>query len=535
MLCLEASTMPAHVADAHFVIHAVRLTDSVTVLDAEAVDRSACCPTCGTRSDIIHGCYVRRPMDLPWRGQLVRMRLTVRRFQCRVPDCPRQTFAEDFGAALPRYAHRTAAVTAFILRLAVMLGGEAGARLAREYGVQVSADTLLRVLRGAPPPSFPVPRVLGVDDWSMRRGHRYGTILVDLETHRPVDLLHDREAKTLAGWLEAHPGVEIVARDRAGAYAEGVRSGAPDARQVADRFHLVQNAGAALDDLLRGRRRALETVTTAAQPPQPTGGSVRPPSPTMLRFQARRDARRTRFERARALHAEGHAKRQIAREVGVCVRTVRRWIAAPAPPQGHVTPLPRERPGHLDSPSLQPYLSFLQDRWQGGCENASQLYRELVTQGYEGSYSRVRSALHPWRGSRLARKRRKRMVGLRWLCLRPREQLSQEEDAALEELLGQDELVAQGYELLNRFRAIVRDRDPQALAAWLPDALASSVHGFAALGKGIMLDRDAVDAALTLPWSTGPVEGHIHRLKLIKRQGYGRAKLDLLKARALAA
>jgi transposase len=382
------------------------------------------------------------------------------------------------------------------------------------------------------------PRVLGVDDLALRRGQRYATIFIDLETHRPIDLRLGREADVLAAWLADHPGVAVIVRDRAEAYAHGARAGAPDAVQVADRFHLVQNASAALDEALRSRRRRVEIATlasVAAPVPLPPAAVAeeRPPSRTRQQARARRAERVARWERVRELAGHGMSIRRIAAEVGHDRKTVRRLLATSEPPRNRIE---HPRPGGLTSPTLQPFVAYLQDRWQQGCQNISRLSREIAAQGYQGSRSLVAQALLPWRPPRPppGQRRRLRRLSVRWLCLRPPEQLDAEEQSVLQQVLAEDHELAAGYGLLQRFRALVATRDRGALDTWLIDAQASALPSFAALATGIEADRAAVDAALTLPWSTGMVEGHVHRVKLIKRQGYGRAKLDLLRQRVLA-
>ena len=527
-------------------------------MEAVGTAEDAACPGCGARSWQVHGRYRRRPMDLPWRRWRVRLRLTVRRFCCPNPGCGRRTFAESFGPNLPRYARRTAEVTAVLTAFAQTAGGEAGARLAAAARAPTSPDTLLRLVRQQLP-VVATPRVLGVDDLALRRRHRYATLLIDLETHRPVDLLDDRTAAVLATWLRAHPGVEIIARDRAEAYAEGARVGAPDALQVADRFHLLQNAGAAMEEVLRSRRRRIEYVDDGKQGEQLAAAGAEPapstPAPdantpqtvperpvswTQRRVAAARAARRARWEDVRTRRAAGQSILGIARDLGMGRRTVRRFLATPDPPRNRVL---HPRPAGLTSPSLQPYVAYLQDRWQAGIRNITQLYREIAAQGFPKSRSLVAQALLAWRPplppgpARRGRRRtpRVRRVNVRWLCVRPPDHLDATERAALEHVFAEDATVKAGYDLLQRFRAVLAHRDVAELAIWLTDARASELAPFVAMANGIAADRAAVEAALTTPWSTGPVEGHVHRVKLLKRQHYGRAKLDLLRARVLAA
>jgi transposase len=229
--------------------------------------------------------------------------------------------------------------------------------------------------------------------------------------------------------------------------------------------------------------------------------------------------------------------RAIAHAVGIHRKTVRSLLATPEPPCNKIQ---RPRPGGLRSPTLQPYGDYLQDRWQAGCTNVSQLCRELVALGYGGSRSLLAQAVQAWRPPRLPPKEREkakratRRLSMRWLCLRPPDQLKAEERALLDRLLAQDDDLMLGHALLQQFRQLVADRDISALDAWLADAKGSLLSTCIGLINGIEAERATVNAALLLPWSTGPVEGHINRVKLIKRQGYGRARFDLLRTRVLA-
>ena len=518
-------------------------------LEAEGIVAEARCPACGAVATRVHDRYARRPMDMPWRGWTVRLAITVRRFRCDDAACPRVAFAEEIGPAVPRLARRTRDVAALLLRLVDAAGGERGARLAAALGVPTSADTLLRLQRASGTATSPTPRVLGIDDLALRRGHVYATLFVDMETRRPVDLVEGRDAAVLADWLRAHPGVEVVVRDRAGPYADGARAGAPGAVQVADRFHLVQNASTALAELLRGRRGDLESALRRGEAPAPaeeTPADVvvtptapeRPLSATARHQAERRAARVARWERVHALRADGMAIMAIARETGMHRRTVRGLLASPVPPRNNRMSI--LRPSAIASPTLTPFAGYLQDRWQMGAHNVSQLVREIVAQGYTGSVSLVRQAIYAWRPPRPRRHLRppaqtSRRFNARWLCLRPPDQLDDGERAALDRVLAENPDLAAGHSLLQRFRRLVAERDLDRLDPWLADARASGLARFEAFANGLAADRAAVDAAFIEPWSTGPVEGHVHRVKLLKRAGYGRAKLDLLRRRVLAA
>jgi transposase len=516
-------------------------------LEAEVVAKNARCPSCQTPSSHVHDRYRRRPVDLPWRGRTAHLCVRVRRFRCLNSACQRSTFAEDCGQTLPRYARRTKEVSDTLLQIALIVGGEAGARVAAKHGLPTSPDTLLRLVRRQPQPITSTPTILGIDDLALRRRQSYATIFVDLETHRPIDLVEGREAEVVANWLKVRSGVKVIVRDRSGAYADGARAGAPKAQQVADRFHLVQNASTALDELLRSRKRQTEYLETSQSVSQlctsestaESTVSALPPtsaklSPTKQRQAERRQARVGRWQKVKEMREAGQNVSQIARAFGMCRRTVRHYLATEEPVRNNVE---HPRLGGLKSPMLQPFVPYLQARWEAGCHNVAQLLREIQARGYIGSRTLLVDSLKPWRPPRLSR-RQKRLhsrKSVRWLVLRPPETLKPDEKVVLDQFLVKNPEIALGYDLVQRFREVVADRDLEALETWLCDAKHSKLATFVGLANGIEADRAAVNAALELPWSNGPVEGHVNRVKLIKRQGYGRANFDLLRARVLAA
>src|ERR1051326_2587291 len=458
--------------------------DGTVVLRVTPTRAAVPCPTCGVLSRRQHSWYTRRAMDLPWRGATVRLRVQSRRWFCDEPNCPRRIFAERFEGLLACGARLTNEATSLLTELGLRAGGEGGARLARKAGVPTSPDTLLRLVKMLGIAAVSTPRVQGVDDFSLRRGARYATVLIDMERHEPIDVLATRDAEPLVEWLRAHPGIEVIVRDRAGAYADAARRGAPNALQVADRFHLVQNVGAALDEVVRsrGRRKEIERVQTETAEPivVPTAPPL-PPGPAQQRAPAARARRVARWENARTLHAEGKSLHAIALDPGINRKTVRKLVRTPAPPRNR----PRlPRPSGLNSPSLQPFVDYLQDRWQDGCHNISQLHRELVAQGCTSSRSLLREALRAWltadelaareRHPRKTRRRTRRM-NTRWLCLRPPEQLDDEERGALQCVLEEDPPLATAHALMQRFRQVVRNRDVAGLDKWLTDAANSEL------------------------------------------------------------
>lgn len=553
----------------------LRLEGATLFLDAEGEGDEAPCPSCGGACRRVHDRYRRSPLDLPWRGFAVRLAVTVRRFRCDNPVCARTTFAEDFGPPLRRRSRFTADVLGYLRDLGQALGARPGARLAERSGAPASHDTVLRLVRSTEAPAAPTPRVLGVDDLALRRGCRYATILVDMETHDPIDLLEGRDAETLATWLREHPGVEIIVRDRGGAYADGARAGAPDARQIADRFHLVKNVTDAFDELLKQRRwetatdgtvaptdpplgaeQAREDPVEAARPEEvaadtPSAASPEPPpparplSPTKQQEIARRATREARWTAVHDRRAHGDSIRRIAGALHLHRRTVRRLLDSAEPPHNRRD---HPRPGGITSPKLAPYTEYLQRRWREGCTNAVRLHDEIVERGYTGSRTLLSEAVRSWRPPRapkpLRRKRNRRALDprrLRRLLTRPPERLKADERTVVQRLLDADETVASAYTLVQRFRTVLKEQDAAGLESWLTDAQASGIPSLAGVaptpaGRPCMLaDHAAVAAAVTETWSNGTVEGHVHKVKLLKRQGYGRAAFALLRLRVLVA
>jgi transposase len=504
------------------------------------------CPVCDHQSARIHSHYHRSLADLPWAGRMVRIALSVRKFFCTTVSCPRRIFTERLPTVVAPYARKTLRLTDVLRLIGFALGGEAGTRLLDRLGMPASSRTLLRLLRRTPlsPPS--TPRVLGVDEWSFRRGRRFGTILVDLERHRPIDLLPTSSDTDFAAWLRAHPEVAIISRDRGEGYATGATQGAPHAVQVADRWHIVRNLGDALQKVLARHTAALRQAASAAvglDEPAPASLAASPPAPPRrarprkpLTLSAQQHWQRAMYQRVRDLAASGWSVAAMARELNVSKRTVRKYRD-----MEQFT----DRRAMVRVSSVEPYRAVVEQRWAEGCTQVKQLWQELQAQGFGGSYKSVWMFTRGWQPPVLlveatpvavqphqeARTPRQAM----WLLLQDHNQLAAADAAyrgALEQISPE---VDQAAALARAFGALVRTRQVAALDTWLVAAEASAIREIRRFALGLRQDYAAVRAALEYTWSQGQTEGQVTRLKLLKRMMYGRANFDLLRLRVLHA
>jgi len=490
----------------------------------------AICPLCGQRSERIHSHYRRTLADLPWNRVAVRLLVKTRRFFCDNRTCQRQVFTEPLPELAARYARKTCRLQHVFYLIGYALGGEAGARMAIELGLSVSPDLLLERVRKVAAQTSPPEqelRVVGVDDWAFRKGRRYGTILVDLQRHRVVDLLSDATSESLATWLKAHPSLEIVSRDRAGVYAEGARQGAPQAQQVADRWHLGKNLAEAVERCLEPHRSHLREATPLLQE---EGGAVWPPTKGKSYEAHRKECRKERLKRYQevvALHEQGVSKRQIALQLGLARATVLRYL--------HHDEFPEIAKRKARPTSLDPYKPYLLKRWQENCRNGSQLYREIQEQGFSGVKSWVLRYITGLRKAQADAPPPKAPASRLVACLflsRPA-RLKPKQQAFLNDVFVRCPLLKTVYELAQQFVGLLRSRKSELLASWMEAAAASGCEALSRFVASLRRDLAAVEGGLSLAWSNGQTEGQVNRLKLIKRSMYGRANFDLLMARVL--
>jgi transposase len=539
--------------------------DRIVVALASRV-RVAPCPACGHLSDRAHGRYRRVLADLPLGGRQLALVLRLRKFRCPNAGCPRRIFCERVPALAGAHARFTTRLVQLQRTIGRALGGEPGARLAAELAVPTSGDTLLRRVKSAPAEPEPSYRFVGIDDFALRKGHTYGTVLVDLERGRVIDLLDGRDGAPVEAWLRAHPGVEVITRDRWAAYANACSAAAPTATQVADRFHLVGNIRELVERLFEQYASALDAalepppattascVVTRPMPevpsepplaagppptthdpdrvPAPANAASAPPAPPVSH---RQQQRQERFDEVRRLCRAGKSARQVARELRMSRQTVvdyRRRERCPDWNPG------ARRPTRLDGVQAK-VDAFIRE----GGRTAAVLFRALKAQGCRSSYDAVRrfltrrlqaAGLAPLRAGRAPP--RPRRPSARQLSFEFVRRADGRSDEAVERMgkvspiPGLCDALASADELL----AMTRGESKAALEDWLGRADASASGPVQSFAETLRTDAAAVRAALSTDWSNGPVEGHVNRLKLIKRSMFGRAGRPLLRARVCA-
>jgi transposase len=551
----------------------LRVTDLIIEADVvtiriESTAATSACPRCGASAERVHSRYARTVTDLPIHGRPVALSLTARRFFCDNPQCPRLLFCERLPQLAAPHARTTGPLAESHRAIGFALGGEAGARLATQLAVPTSPDTLLRRVKAAPDEPLPPPRYVGIDDWAIRKGQNYGTILIDLERHRVIDILPGRDGVALKKWLQEHPGVEVITRDRWAAFAQAASEGAPQAKQVADRWHLLKNLREAVERTLDRfapqittlvqqaasteatlRPPVAEKVATESQPVRSVLAEVvvpTPPAPLTAREQARhakKQAREQRHRLVREMRDQGHSIRVTARQLGISTKAVIRYRRQEVCPDW--------KPGRRGRTQVDPYKSDIELWLRGGGRNTKDLHRLLGEKGCQACYDAVRRYVNRIVGSTGKPGRRTgevkppppsvpsaRKLSFELVCP-PK---SKPEDGTPEEkaepklwgrLRSELPCLAKTWDVASELVRMIRKELAQPLSDWLSKAEQSGVSELKNFAKSLREDESAVAAALSESWSNGPVEGQVNRLKLIKRSMFGRAGWRLLRARLI--
>lgn len=503
-------------------VEQVERSDGLLLLAGRCEIAEALCPKCGLASSRVHSRYLRTVRDLPVGGGRLVLQLQVRRFRCANERCPAVTFVEQIPGLTRAYGRYTAAAETLLGAVGLALAGRAGARLAARLGLAAGRDTLLRRVRALPEQPIGHVTVLGVDDFAFRRGHRYGTVMVDLSTHRPVDMIDGRDGETFATWLRAQPGTQVICRDRAGGYAEGARAGAPSAIQVADRFHLWQNLGQAVEKTVNTLRANLATPSPAAAPPV-----LQPPHDKKIITRLRRD-----YEAVQELYQQGWSKAAIGRKLQLHQATVRKFANARSVED--VLAKNQQRASIVDE-----HVEYLHQRWNEGERNATQLFREIKARGYQGGELAVQRYLRRYRHtSGPAPKPGPRPPSVRdvtsWIMTDP-DHLPTDDTEILKAITRRDADLHRLAGHVRTFATMMVKLQGDRLDDWIITVEADRLAPLASFARNLRRDIDAVRNGLTLPYSSGPVEGRINRIKMLKRQMFGRANIDLLRKRTLLA
>ena len=508
------------------------------------------CRGCGVVSARVHDRYRRRLADLACGGRPVQVVLEACRFRCGNPACPVATFAEQVPGLTSWYQRRTARLRDLLEKVALALAGRAGSRLAAALGAAVSRFTLIRLVRALPDPGAGPVTVLGVDDVAKRKGHSYATVLMDMDSHRLIDMLPDREAETFADWLRAHPGIEVICRDRGGAYARAAREAAPAAVQVADRFHLWQDLAEAVEKTVLACLAAL-CPPPGPDNPQDPGAAASPDPPAAAEPDGFRDVHgddrklvarhRDRYAAVQALRGEGCSVREIARRLGLARGTAAKFASAASIDE--LLAKATRRPGILD-----PFKPYLGQRWNDGITSAAALHEEIRARGWTGGILTVERYLRQFRTAdgrdRQARAQsqltapsappppKPRQV-TRWIMTHP-DHLASGDAANLTRLLDASPALAAAAGHVRSFAGMMTRRQGLlALEDWLTAVEAGDQPALHSFARGIRRDQQAVTAGLALPYSSGALEGKNCKIKYLKRLMYGRANFDLLRKMAL--
>lgn len=503
------------------VVERQSVVDGIVEISGRVAGAVGSCPDCGTPSSSCHSRYERTLSDLPISGTIVKLRLNFRRFRCNLRSCRRKTYREALSPNIGRrHGRRVTRCEGLVHAIGLALGGRPGSRMLARLSAPWSKDTLLRTVRREAVVACPAPSatVIGIDDFAWRRGHSYGRIVVDLERRMVIDILPDRRVETVMAWLKDNEQVRIICRDRGPGYGAAATEAAPQARQVADRWRLFENASAAFLAAVGSEMPRLSKALSPEKPVDPETLS----KAERLQWEAA-ETREAVNSQILALTAQGTPLKVMPRTTGVSRQTIRKIVRGQ-----------RHDIFRTQQCSLDPWRAQLEAEWASGCRVGAELWRRIQAAGFVGSLRVVGE----WATRRRRDDRLGQPAGPSMSAQTIARGLTVERDTASAAITlvnatietAAPDLIA-AREVLDRFHAMMRSKDATRLEPWIASAKAGKLASFA---TGIEADKDAVAAAIVEPWSSGQVEGKINQLKLIKRQMFGRANLDLLKARLMA-
>ena len=523
----------------------VEVQDDQFVITLRSRSSEATCPHCGQPSRSVQKCYWRRIVDLAIALKPVVLNVQARRFFCRNRSCSCHIFTEQINALARRYARCTERLRQFCVDQALMSNASEASRVSCSRGVQVSASTMLRRIRSDPTPEPEPVRILGIDEFAFRKGHTYGTVLVDQERHKIIDLLPDREPQTVVAWLKKHPQIETITRDRNGGFAAAASQGAPDAQQIADRWHLIHNLADALTKVLDGKRTVIKTVsqmenaaykevTTECEPVK--NACENPPSGKASKAKQRQDQshlkRQEVFDEIHRLSQLKLSGRAIARKLNLDRRTVGRYLRCDVCPDHAAT-------GRWRKNLTEDQRRFVLERWNMGLHNITEIHRQLLETGVRvGRRTVARYLEHKAKPTTDRNITVKLSVkDVTGLIIKKPDEVTDYERTLIDDLGRADDDIKIASDLSRSFCAMLRSHSEttSSVMDWISSAKRAGLKALEDFADGLAKDISAVSKAFTQALSNGITEGVVNKIKMIKRKAYGRAKFDLLRARVLRA
>ena len=467
-----------------FGLERLELVKNQLKLIAKTTQLSSSCPLCNTISLKVHSNYTRQLSDLPWAGLEVKVILQAHKFFCQNDHCKRKIFSQRFDGLSP-YSRRTERQALQLLAVGIAAGGNRGAKLSVKLGMPFSASTILRLLNAQVISDYDTPRVLGVDDWAIRKGQNYGTILVDLEKHKPIDLLLGRETEVLQKWLEEHPGVEIISRGRSSAYSEAANKAAPDAIQIADRWHLLKNLKDAIKRMLNkhnkvSRKVAIEIAEQESTSKDSPSNSIKKEEESINKEKAVPvnlvekkpfpSKYELNFKAVKKLQKQGISKRAISRQLGISRQTVSKYFEYEEYPKRIIPSGP--------NPKAHEYADYLKKRWNEGQHNYHELWREITKLGFDGAFISVYRYMIKQNLTNEEKKEKTKATikvysarRLSYLLCREKDQLKAKEETYLQLLFNYCPEAKTANDLALRYRNILVNQNANLLDKWIEDAI----------------------------------------------------------------
>lgn len=506
-------------------------------IDVELLSTQAesICPVCLKKSGRIHSRYSRRLIDLPILGQTLQLLLFSRKFFCDNTKCSRKIFTERYSSLIKSYARRTDRLEEILIAVAFSSNAQTDSKLSRKMGFYVSRDTILRIIRKQPIKTNHGAEIVGVDDWAYRKNHTYGTIVCDQETGKPIDLFAGRESTDFAKWLEEHPTIKLITRDRSDSYSKAIKDTSPQIIEVADRFHISKNLLDTLKDFAQKTFASRIHIGYEEKPVEEEKSRDTATKAKQRQTQVREN-KRTVVREVKKLRAQGMTIKAIASEMKIVRNTVMRYIRL-----DEETAISR-RSSNWPKKLTDQYDQTIANLILSG-NSARQIYIALQEQGCKASETTVWRRINQLKSQNKITKSPNDAPKLvkKWLkCSDVISYMWTFEDELIEEHKGYLDTVflkfpaaKTAYSLVQKFRLIQKEKAPDKFLEWIEEAMASGISEMKSFAKGIKSNLPEVYNAYIYDYSNGLLEGHINRLKMIKRLMFGRANFDLLRQRVL--